>query len=62
MPDLIPKVKNFIEVYIDDSVIESIQYINKSKQWKISFNDKTKLEFSSFEEMLDWLHADQFGD
>lgn len=56
------QINEFMDIYIHDSSIEFLTYDNKLKKWIIQYNYATENDhFDSFQDMLDFLQADQFG-
>lgn len=62
MKELIQQITEFLEVYVENSSIESITYNSETKKWVIKYNyDTPDDEFHSTKEMIHFLHKDQFG-
>lgn len=54
------RLNEFIELFIDGSSIELVEYNNKTKKWTISYSyDVTSDEFESVDDMLKFLQSDQ---
>lgn len=63
MENIINKVYEFLETYVEGSTIETIKYEAKSGKWIVSYEGNLKTDaFDSFEGMIQFFHADQFGD
>jgi hypothetical protein len=54
------RLNEFVELFIDGSSIELVEYNNKTKRWTISYSyDMPSDEFESVEDMIKFLQSDQ---
>ncbi len=61
-PQIIKAIDEFIEIYVEDSAIETVEYNNQTKKWTVKYNfDVADDEFNSTKSMIDFIDADQFG-
>ena len=60
--EVIKAMDEFIQLYVEDSAIETIEYNNKTKKWIVKYNyDVPDDEFNTVKDMVDFFDSDQFG-